>query len=151
MRLRFIIALTALLVAGSVYAADQELAMLNKHDFIAMKAKVSKDFEKGDRYREILPADQDKVLKALQRMDARWQKAEDVSQFSPDDRIEMVNDEQLVDNLLQHAAVDSRMVCHREEPIGSHMPKNVCRTVAQQKRDQEKAQDSLRDGKTGTN
>jgi hypothetical protein len=151
MRLRFIIVLTALLVAGSAFADDQQLVMLNKHDFLAMKAKVSKDFEKGDRYREILPQDQEKVTKALERMDARWQKAEDASQLSPNDRIEMVNDEQLVDTILQHAAVDSRMVCHREDPIGSHMPKNICTTVAQQKREQEKAQSSMRDGKTGTN
>jgi hypothetical protein len=63
----------------------------------------------------------------------------------------MVNDEQLVDNILQHAAADSRMVCRREQKIGSHFPVNVCKTVAQQKREQENAQDSMRDGKTGTN
>lgn len=151
MNLRFIAAVTILLVAGNVRADEQQLSMLNKRDFLAMKEKVSKDFEKGDRYREILPPDQEKVTKALGRMDARWQKADDVSQLSPNEKIEMVNDEQLVDNILQHAAVDSRMVCHREEPIGSHMPKNVCKSVAQQKREQEKAQDSMRDGKTGTN
>ena len=151
MRLRFTLALTMLLAAGSVYAADQQLVMLNKHDFMAMKSKVSKDFEKGDRYREIVPQDQEKVTKTLERMDARWQKVEDESQLSSNDRIEMVNDEQLVDNILQHAAVDSRVVCQREDPIGSHLPKNICKTVAQQKREQERAQDSIRDGKTGTN
>jgi len=151
MRVRFIVALTVLLAAGSAYAGDQQLVMLNKHDFMAMKAKVSKDFEKGDRYAEIQPEDQKKVLKALDRMDARWQKADDESQLSPNDRVEMVNDEQLVDNILQHAAADSRVVCHREQKIGSHFPVNVCRTVAQQKHDQEKAQDAMQRGDTGTN
>ena len=151
MNLRFIAAITMLLAAGSVHADDQQLTMLNKHDFMAMKSKVSKDFEKGDRYREIVPQDQEKVTKTLERMDARWQKVEDESQLSSNDRIEMVNDEQLVDNILQHAAVDSRVVCQREDPIGSHLPKNICKTVAQQKREQERAQDSMRDGKTGTN
>ena len=151
MRLRFIVAITMFLAAGSVLADEQQLTMLNKHDFVAMKSKVNKDFEKGDRYSEILPEDRQKVTKALERMDARWQKAEDTAQLNPNDRIEMVNDEQLVDTILQHAAGDSRVVCHREEPIGSHLPKTNCKTVAQQKREQEKSQDSMRDGKTGTN
>ena len=148
---RFIIVATMFLAAGTVYADDQQLNMLNKHDFMAMKSQVSKDFDQDKRYREITPADQETVKKTLARMEMRWQKAEDTAQLSPDDRIEMVNDEQLVDTILQHAAVDSRVVCHREDPIGSHLPKNICRTVAQQKREQEKAQSSMRDGKTGTN
>lgn len=151
MRSRFIIAVTMLLAAGSVHADDAQPAMLNKHDFMAMKAQVGKDFTQDKRYREITPADQATVTKTLARMDARWQKAEDTAQLSLNDRVEMVNDEQLVDNILQHAAVDSRMVCHREDPIGSHLTKTVCRTVAQMKREQEKSQDSMRDGKTGTN
>ena len=151
MRLRFIVAITMFLAAGSVLADAQQLTMLNKHDFVAMKSKVNKDFEKGDRYSEILPEDRQKVTKALERMDARWQKAGDTAQLSPDQRVEMVNDEQLVDTILQHAAIDSRVICHREDPIGSHLPKTSCRTVAQQKREQEKAQSSMRDGHTGTN
>lgn len=151
MHLRFIAAITLLLAAGSVRADDSQPAMLNKHDFLAMKSQVSKDFEKGDRYSEILPEDQQKVTKTLERMDARWQKAGDTAQLSPDERVEMVNDEQLVDTILQHAATDSRVICHREDPIGSHLPKTSCKTVAQQKREQEKAQSSMRDGHTGTN
>lgn len=151
MNLRFIAAITMLLAAGSVHADDQQLTMLNKHDFMAMKSQVSKDFDQDKRYREIAPADQETVKKTLARMEMRWQKAEDTAQLSPGDRIEMVNDEQLVDTILQHAAVDSRVICHREDPIGSHMPKSICTTVAQQKREQEKAQSSMRDGKTGTN
>ena len=148
---RFIIVATMLFIAGTVYADDQQLTMLNKHDFIAMKSQVSKDFDQDKRYREITPADQEAVKKTLARMEMRWQKAEETAQLSQDDRIEMVNDEQLVDTILQHAAVDSRTVCERTEPIGSHRPQSNCRTVAQIKREQEKAQSSMRDGKTGTN
>ena len=150
MNLRFI-TVALLLAVGSAYADEQQLTMLNKHDFMAMKSKVGKEFEKGNRYREILPPDQEKVSKALERMEARWQKADDVSQLSPDDRVEMVNDEQLVDTILQNASADSRTICERSEPIGSHRPQTTCKTVAQMKREQEKSQSSMRDGKTGTN
>ena len=150
MNLRFI-TVALLLAVGSAYADEQQLTMLNKHDFMAMKSKVGKEFEKGNRYREILPPDQEKVSKALERMEARWQKADDVSQLSPDDRVEMVNDEQLVDTILQNASADSRTICERSEPIGSHRPQTTCKTVAQMKREQEKSQGSMRDGKTGTN
>jgi hypothetical protein len=140
-----------LFAVGSVFADDSQPAMLNKHDFMAMKAKVAKDFQNGDRYKEILPEDKQTVITTLDRMDARWQKAGDASQLNPGDRIEMVNDEQLVDTILEHAASDSRVVCHREEPTGSHMPKTSCRTVAQRKREQEKAQSLIRDGQNGGN
>ena len=148
---RFIIVAIMLLAAGTAYADDQQLTMLNKHDFMAMKSQVSKDFDQDKRYREIAPADQETVKKTLARMEMRWQKSEDTAQLSPDDRIEMVNDEQLVNTILQNASADSRTICERSEPIGSHRPQTSCKTVAQMKREQEKSQSSMRDGKTGTN
>jgi hypothetical protein len=61
------------------------------------------------------------------------------------DSVEMANDQEIVATILHHAAADSRLVCQREVPMGSKIAVNVCRTVAQMKREQNSGQDQLRE------
>jgi hypothetical protein len=150
MKLISIAALSLMLAIGGAMADDAIKGLQNKHDFIATKANISKDLG-SDKYKEIKPDDQKKLLATLDRMNTRWEKADDVAQLSPDDRVAMANDQEVVTGILQHAAADSRVVCQRENPIGSNLPTNVCRTVAQMHREQEQAQDAMRAGDKGTN
>jgi hypothetical protein len=151
MHLHLITAIVISIGAASSYADEPTTTIFNRRDFVTMKLQISKDFEQNRRYREITADNQEIIKKTLARMDERWQKADEFTQLSQADRLEMVNNEQLVDTILRRAAIDSRTVCQREEPIGSHFPKNSCKTVAQQKREQERAQESICDGKSGTN
>ncbi len=144
MKLSSIVALSLLLAVGSAMADDSIHGIQTKQDFIAMKAKFNKDLSDGTRYKELAPDDQKNVVATLGRMDARWQKADDAAHLSPDDRIAMANDQEVVAGILDHASVDSRVVCQRIELIGSKFPKNVCKTVAQMRREQDQAQDSMR-------
>ena len=144
MKLSPLVALSFLLAVGSAMADDSIHGIQTKQDFIAMKAKFNKDLSDGTRYKELAPDDQKNVVATLDRMDARWQKADDVAHLSPDDRIAMANDQEAVAGILDHASVDSRVVCQRVELIGSKFPKNVCKTVAQMRREQDQAQDSMR-------
>ena len=101
-----------------------------------------------DKYKELTPEDQKKVLDTLDRMTTRWTKADDVSGLSPNDRTEMANDQEVVTTLLTHASADSRMICERVIPIGSNLPKRVCKTVAQRNRETIQAQEAARQNST---
>jgi hypothetical protein len=79
-------------------------------------------------------------------MEARWQHADNLAHLSPEDRVAMANDQEVVAGILNHASADSRMVCERVATIGSNLPKNVCKSVAQRRREAEQAQDQMRAG-----
>lgn len=151
MFLRPVAALTLFFAFGAAHAADTQPAVLGKPEFVAFKAQVVKDFDQDKRYTEIKPEDRQTVTKTLARMEERWQKTGDSGQLSPNERIEMLNDQEIVATILDHAAADSRVVCHRAAPTGSHLPTTNCSTVAQRKRAQEKDQEMLRDSRSGGN
>ena len=142
MNLRIIAALTFLLTIGNALADDTIKGVQNKQDFMAMKTRISKEMVDGKQYGEMTPEDQKTLNAALARMDERWQKADATGALNPDDRVAMANDQEVVLAITQHAAADSRVVCHRETPVGSHLPHNECKSVAQIRRERENAQDS---------
>ena len=128
-------------------ADDQTLSGLQeKPQFIAFKNQLNKDLADHQRYKEIKPEDQKTLIATLDKMDQRWQHADDLAHLSPEDRVSMANDQEVVNGIITHASADSRVICERVEPIGSHMPQNICKTVAQRRRDQEQAQDAARAG-----
>ena len=144
---QFIIAALALSLAiGSAMAEDSIHGLQTKQEFTAMKAKMVKDIGDGERYKEISADDQKTLIATLDRMDQRWQHVDESGQLNPSDRVEMANDQEIVSTITQHASSDSRVVCERILPINSHLPKNVCKTVAQRRREQEKSQDAARGG-----
>jgi hypothetical protein len=150
MRIRSAVALVlgfGIAVGVAFSAEDQTLnGLQDKPQFIAFKSKLNRDLADHQRYKEIKPEDQKTLLATLDKMDQRWQHADDLAHLSPEDRVAMANDQDVVSGILTHASADSRVVCERVEPIGSHMPQNICKTVAQRRRDQEQAQDAARAG-----
>jgi len=138
--------LFSLLLASSMALADDAITGLqDKPQFQAMKSEVAQAFDKhDDKYKELTPEDQKKVLDTLDRMAHRWAKAESLAGLSPNDRTEMANDQEVVTTLLTHASAESRLVCERVIPIGSNLPKRVCKTVAQRNRETIQAQESQR-------
>ena len=47
------------------------------------------------------------------------------------------------------AADDQKLICQMERPVGSNIPKRVCRTQAQIDRERESAQDKMREMQQG--
>lgn len=45
--------------------------------------------------------------------------------------------------MVSNTEADDRMVCEYEKPIGSHMKKRICKTVADRNRDREDARDAM--------
>ncbi len=134
------------IVAGAWAADDETLrGLLDKPQFTAMKSQIGKDLADGKRFKEIKADDEKTLMTTLEKMDVRWQHAEDLAHLNPEDRVAMANDQEVVTGIVNKASADSRVVCERIEPVGSHMPQNVCKTAAQRRREQEKSQDAMRD------
>jgi hypothetical protein len=138
--------LSFLLFIGNAIADDAIHGLQSKQDFAAMKAQVSKDLGDGGKYKEISPDDQKTVVTTLDRMDVRWQNADATGQLNPEQRADMANDQETVTGILTHASAESRVVCERFMPTNSHLPKTVCRTVAQMRREQKEAAGIIQQG-----
>ncbi len=135
-----------LLASGSAWAADSIAGLWSKPQFEHNRADIIKTLaDPGGKYREISPADQKKVQDTLDHMEQRWQSTGDAP-LTQAQQVEMANDQEVVTTTLDQASADSRVKCERETPIGSNLPKTICKTVAQRNRELKAAQDAARQG-----
>ena len=145
-----VVAIAFLFSMNIANADDPTLKGLkNKPDFLTMKTQVDKDLEGHQKYKEISPDDLKTVQTTLDRMNTRWQGADDIAHLSPEQRVDMANDQDAVATILNHASAESRVVCERIMPTNSHLPQNVCKTVAQRKRDQKEGQEMMQTDQGG--
>ncbi len=143
MFIRLITAAILSLAVMTAVAEEAQMHTLDKQQFAAYDTQVKADLQTS-HYKEISPTDQETVLKTLERMENRWQKADADGKLNANDVVEMANDQEVISTILNHAAADSRLVCSREVPMGTLISKNVCRTIAQMKREQNDSQEALR-------
>ena len=59
-------------------------------------------------------------------------------------KLRLFNDQELVNAILTKGREDSRLLCTRETPVGSHRPTTHCQTVAERRRIQDRTQDTMR-------
>ncbi|HEV2607043.1 MAG TPA: hypothetical protein VGT79_03580 [Xanthomonadaceae bacterium] len=145
MNIRWVTAVALACVIGTAMAEEViPMRMLDKQQFATFDAQVRTDLQQGHRYKEISPEDQDILMKTLGRMEDRWQKADADGKLSASATVDNANDQEIVRTILNHAVVDSRLICDRETPMGTKIAKNVCRTVGQMRREQNDSQESLR-------
>ena len=130
-------------MVGTAVAEETEMHTFDKQQFAVYDAQVKSDIQ-ASGYKEIDPADLETVTKTLEQMEDRWQKADANGKLNVNDTVEMANDQEIVSNILHHAAADSRVICARETPMGTLISKKVCRTVAQMRREEKESQDALR-------
>ncbi|MBS0213145.1 MAG: hypothetical protein JSR26_08220 [Proteobacteria bacterium] len=138
------------MAAGSAMAGDAIQGLWTHPQFETQRTQVAKEMTAGGKYGEMSAADQKKVNETLERMEQRWQSAAN-GQLTDAEQVAMVNDQEVVVTALDKGAADSRVVCERVAQIGSNLPKNVCKTVAQRKREMIEAQNAAQAGKVETN
>jgi hypothetical protein len=120
--------LAALLTFAGAVSAETVLMKFNpdKAQFEATRTRLIEQLE-GDRYREITPENKTAVIAALDRIEARLSKPGTISE---QDRVDIFNDQELINAITSHAAVESRLFCEREAPTGTHRIHVVCLTMA---------------------
>jgi hypothetical protein len=113
-------------LASPVLASKFDIkAQLSKADFDVVKTRLIAQMD-SDQYTEITTKDKATVVAALDRIDERLAKPE----LGDQDRVDIFNDQELINQITSHAAAESRLYCEREEPTGSHVIHVTCMTIA---------------------
>jgi predicted RNase H-like nuclease len=143
MRVRTLAFIALVSLAGSAFADTVVSITTTRTEFETHKAKLIKELD-SDRYSEISPSDKNAVLKALDRIETRMQDVTSSDQLSEKDRVDVMNDQEVINTITTHAEADSRLICERSMATGTHRPATSCMTVVQrkarQKADQDQAQ-----------
>lgn len=135
--------LLAMLLPAFASADEYEAVTFDPSRFAAQKAAIESDLSEG-LYSELSRTNRDAVRSALARIEAAVAGKSRISELDDATRVQVFNDQELINTTLTQAAEDSRVVCRREKKLGSNMPTNVCMTVAERRRAMEHAQQQTR-------
>jgi hypothetical protein len=147
LRLLFVSAFAvALLVAtvSSVSAKDSdEILRASPANFAAQRAEIEKGF-RGDEYSELTRTQREDVIAALDRMEDTLAGVESIDSLETKKKVQLLNDQELINTVLTQAKEDSRLICRNEVRTGSHRLTPQCRTVGERRRQREEDQANLR-------
>jgi len=115
--------------------AAHENVTFDSARFEQQRAEIEKAMG-GETYRELSAEQRTSVIDALDEMQRLLDKS-DGADMREEDRIQLFNAQEQVNTLLTQAADDSRVICKRETKMGSHMKVNICKTIAERRRERE--------------
>lgn len=133
MKLRFwlVSAVTglALLQASAVYAYKTKVIVKaeNKNDFTAVVAAVHQQMQPGGRYEFVDRIERQKIDGNFADMQSLFDRYDTVDQMDESTKVQLFNHQEAINAILTRRD-DKRMVCESVAPLGSHIPKTVCRT-----------------------
>jgi hypothetical protein len=135
-----------LMATGSAIAAGNEgqLAVSDSAGFEAQLKTLQRDMADGKTYSELDQKQRGDVSAALDRIRADLSTYGSVASMPEETKVRVFNDQELVNTILTKGREDSRLLCQRVTPVGSHRPTTYCKTVAERRRDRERSQDALR-------
>lgn len=123
--------------------SQSQLSLEDSNDFRAQRAEIEKGLADGKTYAEITAADRTKVRESLDRISSRLEGVDSVDSLSESAKMEVFNNQEVVNTILTQAEADSRLVCQRTAPTGSNRKVTRCETVAARKRRMELDQGNL--------
>ena len=136
-----------LLVATSAFAVSAADASGPTIDagatYQAQRDAILKAFDDGKSYIEISSADKERVRFLLGKLDTLLADKSRLDDLDAEAKVNAYNAQQEINTLLTRAHADSRMVCEREQTVGSHRRTTSCKTVAERRRARDAAQDAL--------
>ena len=139
---RKLLLLLVLAVPAVAFARPVELPLRSGQPFAAQHQKVRADLQAGEVYSEISAENRGQVVAALERMSLAIADGS-IESLSPEKRVEVFNDQELVNTVLSKAREDSRQICRREKTLGSQMASTQCFTVAERERMKRNSQEYL--------
>lgn len=130
-------------LAAAPEAAVQRLDVGNPAmPFEVQRAAIVTALNDGTTYSEMSGEDRRRVQATLDRI-AAILRDRPVTALTELDRVELFNQQEVVNALLAGAREDSRMVCTRERKVGTHRATSVCMTVAERRRAREYVQQEV--------
>ena len=138
--------LIAFLLAASpmlAFAAQEAQLALAEGDFAAQRAEIEEDLADGKTYAEISASDRAKVRETLERISSRLEGVDSIDTLGEPAKVEIFNDQELINTILTQAKADSRLVCDHSRPTGSHRKVTRCETVAERRRRSQQDRENL--------
>lgn len=119
-----------------VVAAD------NKENFDAIAAAIRQQMQPGGRFAFVTPDGRAKVNAGLDELAKIFSEYGTVDKMSPTALARVNYDQNSINEVL--ARYDSnRRICHNETPVGSHIPKRVCKTLGEIQQEQNNSQQMM--------
>ena len=97
----------------------------NKAEFCAVAAAVQKEMRPGGRYEFVDNRERDSVNARLVDMQSLFDKHDTVAQMDMPTKVQLFNDQEAVNAVLTRRD-DDRLVCQRDAPLGSLIPRTTC-------------------------
>jgi len=133
-----------LLALGTAQAAPKDEVFARNKPLAEQVDLIEKDLNTNNEiYSELTGEDRSKVRQALGRIRGVLDQYPEQAGITESAKLELYNDQQVVNTVLTKAREDSRQICTREKSTGSHRATTQCRTVAQRERDKATAQREL--------
>ena len=116
----------------------------SKSDFEAVQAAIQQQMQPGGRYASVDPSGRATVEGRLQDMGTLFAQHGDTDKMDSK-ALARLNDDQNAINGVLAARDGNRLICHDEMPVGSHLPKRVCRTLSEIQNQQNNSQKTMRE------
>lgn len=138
MRFPQIALVAALLLSPAAFAEEGlQLDLANK-PFEPQKTAVLQTINTDEKYSEITSDKRSEVTQALERISGLLSEEASFKTVDGEVQKQILADQQMINEALDQAKRDSRMVCAKEPVVGSNLPKKVCKTAAARNRDNTK-------------
>lgn len=118
-------------------------AIHSKDDFVAVRAAVSQQMQTGGRFASVSRDGRATIESRFQDMASLFDQYETFDKMTPNAREKINDDQNAINGELAHYD-GNRLVCHDEYPVGSHLPKRICRTLTQIRDEQNSANQMMR-------
>ncbi len=137
-----------LLQVASVQAkeAKPDVKANTKDEFAAVADHVRQQMGPGGRFEFVDKTEHEKVDQDLANMQSLYDKFGTVDAMDQSSKVELYNNQSEVNSILTKRDAD-REVCEQVKPMGSNIPKTVCRTNRQVQEDNGAAQRYMQDMK----
>jgi len=131
------VAVGAVLLQVGIVQAKTEVVVKadNKDDFTAVVAAVHQQMLPGGHYEFTSNADRAKIDTQFGAMQTLFDKYGTVAHMDENAKVQLFNDQEAVNAVLTHND-SNRLVCEHIAPIGSNIPKTICKTYGQIQQEQ---------------
>jgi hypothetical protein len=135
------VAMAAVLQMGAASAANDKpvVQATNKADFDAVAAAIRQQVAPGGRWEYTTKREREEINRRLNDMGSLFDKYGSIDQMNDPTKMQLVNDQEAVNEILTKRD-DDHIVCDYEQPLGSLIPKKVCRTYGEIQRQRDQAQ-----------
>lgn len=127
---------------ATTQAYDPEKGVDVRTPFKEQRQAVQAAMSDDKTYVELKYEDKKRVLELLEQMGAALE-GKGVDELSADQKVQVFNMQEEVNNLLTPAYADSRLVCEHTQKTGSRRRVTTCATVGERRREREQSKDKL--------